>query len=779
MPVPMVLLISSRTGARVRITTSRSSRNENSVIDKEFVIEPNVVTKVPIPIGYMNDESEVRKGHGIMIAADHPISVSTYQAWNGNGEIARHLPVEGWGMEYYSMNFYQDRYGTSSGGYKYRPGQILIIAAVDSTVVTYTPTVTTEGGADAQSTPKGASTTITLGRGETFLIKSKIDVATNKEWSSDLTGTLIRSNYPIGVVSGHTKVAIMRYPDVLPPTGIFAADAHFVRNNVHDAMLPNTMAGTEFVMLPCIYTTGRVTGMSSVEYGIDDDRGDVVRVIALHDNTLLQSLAVNGSSYLNRKTLRRGESYIETSTDRATVWKANKPILMAQYGKSYARIMPPLMGTVSDEKVDKAQGHPTVEAGQPMMQCIPSIDRWVNYGMFSAPEGMDNFMSIVFRTEDANRIKVDGRPLLSVYPGSMASIAGSPYTYVRTPIGVGDHVIESTIPSVKWMAWTYGSLDGLQQGRAYGTPVSVDISVACDDSLAVDEETTTCGDVDTWARIVAAGNAACGWIANVEATELTNYEQIFDDVFNAGDASIHYRMRVIDRTQDAKATVRMRIRSGKYVEKTYTYTAVKVGVDPTSLDFRIPQDDATSCRMVEFSNPGPTPVAVKELKVWRHPGIFTFDPSSFVLPPGEVVRVRMCATLPTPDVRIDDIIARFDCHEAKVAAVRVGGESGDTTVSIEQDDRRSPIVGTPSPLPASVHGSISIPIDASTQGEVMLTLFDGVGRIVGTMMSVHVDGGRQTLRLDLRELAPSPGLHLLRIRMPSGGLHAMPLVLTD
>jgi len=778
LPVPMTLLISSRSAARVRITTPGSSRNDNAIIDQVFVLEPNVVKKVPIPKGYMNEESEVRKAHGIMITADHPVSVSTYQAWNGNGEIARHLPVEGLGTEYYSMNFYQDRYGTASAGYKYRPGQILIVAAVDNTIVTYIPTVTTEGGKDAESVPKGTPRNIQLDRGETFLIKAKIDPVTNKEWSSDISGTLIRSNKPIGVVSGHTKVAIMRYPDILPPTGMFAADAHFVRNNVHDAMFPTTMAGTDFVTIPCMYKAQRVTGMNGVEYGIDDDRGDVVRVIALEDNTLLQSLAANGSSYLNRRNLRRGESYTETSTDRPTVWKASKPVLMVQYGKSYARIQPPLVGTTQEGKVDKAQGHPTVEAGQPMMQCVPSVDRWVSYGVFSAPEGVDNFLNVVFRVEDAAKIKIDGRTLTAAYP-AISSIAGSPYAFIRVTTGSGDHIIESSTPAVKWMAWTYGSIDGLQQGRAYGTPVSVDISVACDDSLAVDEEETVCGDVDTWGRMVPSGTTACGGIVNVEAIALTNYELNVDETFNVSDASVHYRVRVIDRTQDATATVRMRTRSGRYVEKTYTYNAVKFGVNPTSLDFRISQDDATSCKTVEFSNLGPTAAAVKELKVWRHPGIFTFDPASFVLKPGESIQVQMCATLPTPGVRIDDIIARFDCYEAKVAAVRVSSESGDTTVSVEQDDRASLVVGTPSPLPASVHGTISIPVDASAQGDVTLTLFDGVGRIVGTMESVHVDGGRQTLRLDLPELAPSPGLHILRIQMPSGAVRTIPLMLTE
>ena len=298
MPQPMQLLVSSKTKTTFRIQTP-AGINDAAKMDKEFTVEANKVLKVPISTAYMNTESEARRGYGILITSKKPISVTTYQAWQGNGEMARHLPVEGWGKNYYTMNFYQDRYGNSSG-YKYRPGQILIIADKDNTVVSYTPTVDTEGGVEAPSVRKGATQTVTLEKGETFLIKSKINELENKEWTTDLTSTWIRSNKPVGVVSGHVKVAIMRYPDVLPPTGNFAAEAHFVRNNVHDAMLPLEMAGTKFVTTPCMYTPTRVVGQASIEFGIDDDRGDVVRVIALEDGTTVKAMRQDGSGLLNK-----------------------------------------------------------------------------------------------------------------------------------------------------------------------------------------------------------------------------------------------------------------------------------------------------------------------------------------------------------------------------------------------------------------------------------------------------------------------------------------------
>lgn len=99
-PQPMQLMISSRTTARVRVVTA-AVITDIVRIDNEYVVEPNKPLRIPISTAYMNVASEQRSGLGIQITSDQPISVSTYQAWLGNGEATRHLPVEGWGTEYY------------------------------------------------------------------------------------------------------------------------------------------------------------------------------------------------------------------------------------------------------------------------------------------------------------------------------------------------------------------------------------------------------------------------------------------------------------------------------------------------------------------------------------------------------------------------------------------------------------------------------------------------------------------------------------------------------
>ncbi|MBU3741783.1 MAG: choice-of-anchor D domain-containing protein [Candidatus Kapabacteria bacterium] len=675
LPKPMMLLISSKTKAKVRIRTL-AQINDAARIDRTIELKANEVYKFDVSTAYMNGvsssgpESETRRGYGILVEGDRPISVLTYQAWMGNGELARHLPTEAWGKNYFTMNFYQDRYGTSAAGYKYRPAMFLIIADKDNTVVTFKPTATTEGGSDLPSTARGASSTITLERGETFVVKAKIDENANKEWTTDLSGSFITASKPVGVVSGHTKVAVMRYPDVLPPTGMYAAEAHFVRNNVHDAMLPVEMAGKQFITVPCQYTPTRVVGQGSVEFGIDDDRGDVVRIVALEDNTKVSSMRQDGSGLKPERTLAKGESFLATSVEVATLWQTDKPVLVGHYGKSYAKILPPaLVGRKGEETPN---GHPTVESGMPMLQYVPSVDRYATYGTFWAPEGMDNFMNIVFKTTEVGKIKVDGRSLTSAFGGSMRLLKGTDYAYIRTPIGAGNHVIESESESVKWAAWTYGSLDGLQQGRAYGTPVAIDLAIPCDDSLAVQEE-IICGDVIGKGKILPENNT-CGSIFAVYAEDLSNYELKLDDEFAAGDREVKFEVKVVDKTKDATARVLVITRSGKFVEKTYTYVADKIAFDPAKLDWGTVAFNARECKNVTLTNNTDKVVTVKDIKAKRFPGTFTFNPTSFVLQPRESKGVEVCASITTPEQKIDTILVALECFDMPATELRIRGE---------------------------------------------------------------------------------------------------------
>ena len=664
MPSPMQLLISSRTRATVRITTP-AVVSDVARIDKKYVIEPNQTLRIPISTAYMNVASEQRSGLGIQVTSDRPISVTTYQAWMGNGETARHLPVEGWGTTYYSMNFYTDQYGQSPQTRRFRPSQILIIADRDSTMVSYTPTVATEGGIETKGVKKGETKTVRLQRGETYLIKSAIDEQLVKDFLSDLSGTLITSNYPIGVVSGHTKVAIMRMPDLIPPTG-FPASAHFVRNNVHDAMHPVALSGKRFITVPCMYTATRRVGQQIEDWGYDDDRGDVIRVTATEDNTWVRVMRKDGGALTTKFVIpKRGESRLELALQDATYWDADKPILMAQYGKSYARILPLKVEEPrgNDKHSDHAQGHPNVEAGMPMLQTVPPIERWIDYASFDAPEGMDNFLNVVCATTDLNNIELDGRTLLDRYSSLVRRVASSEFSYLRLQVTAGFHVMKSLNPNVRWMAWSYGSLDGLQQGRAYGAPVGIDMVQQCNDSIIVEDQ-RSCGNVKGQASIVSY-DTTCGSLFAIAGSELTNYQCVVDSTLGATSRTGAFVLTVIDPLKDASAIVRITSRSGRFIERTYSYKASPVTI----------QGARTACTSV------PTTYSLQEKGVYEtkwsvssHGVIVGSDTADSVVVRWDVVPGQSDTAFARVDARVDgcplSVVYRIDTiNEMPIASI--------------------------------------------------------------------------------------------------------------
>lgn len=676
LPRPMFIHIASRYNATVRVSNAATDSAIND-LNTTFTIEPNTMKTVNVDVSYMNGydannqlETETIRGLGIRIQSTAPISVYTVQSWMGNGEMTRHLPVAAWGTSYLSMNMYQDRYGTPAAGLKHRPSQILIIAAHDSTDVTYVPTIATEGSSTHPSLRAGEARTVRLQAGQTFIIKDKIVSDSVRRTSTDLSGTSITATKPIAVISGTTKAAIARMPDVLPPTGMFSAEAHFVRNNVHDVMMPTTMAGTSFVTVPTMYTFTRRTGGALPEYGMDDDRGDVIRFVAVDSNTIISAMRADGKGMRTVATLQRGKTHLEMAVEQVTYWQSNKPVLVGQYGKSWARVLPPaLLATKASS--DHQQGHPTVESGMPMLQVVPSLDRTISSGAFYAPEGMDNFLTVVFKTGAESQIRLDDHSTLARF--SPKTVAGTPFSYIRTAVTGGDHWLRSDHDSVRWHAWTYGSLDGLQQGRAYGTTLGYDISVACADSIAV-HDTVTC-DVRATVELVSS-TALCSTFRVVTADTLVNA------TFTVGSASttdanslISYVVEFQDKRRSGRAVIRVQTSAGTWVQRVYTYdpkqSAPLVQADGITTTKPPVHTDSLACRTITVRNPTTVTALIHAMRVTTGDTRVTFNPSQLDIPPGGQGTVTICR--PSNDVSgtlVDEVIASVGCAEQSFGVMR-------------------------------------------------------------------------------------------------------------
>jgi hypothetical protein len=306
-----------------------------------------------------------------------------------------------------------------------------------------------------------------------------------------------------------------------------------------------------------------------------------------------------------------------------------------------------------------------------MLQVVPSLDRTISSGAFYAPEGMDNFLTVVFKTGAESQIRLDDHSTLARF--SPKTVAGTPFSYIRTAVTGGDHWLRSDHDSVRWHAWTYGSLDGLQQGRAYGTTLGYDISVACADSIAV-HDTVTC-DVRATVELVSS-TALCSTFRVVTADTLVNA------TFTVGSASttdanslISYVVEFQDKRRSGRAVIRVQTSAGTWVQRVYTYdpkqSAPLVQADGITTTKPPVHTDSLACRTITVRNPTTVTALIHAMRVTTGDTRVTFNPSQLDIPPGGQGTVTICR--PSNDVSgtlVDEVIASVGCAEQSFGVMR-------------------------------------------------------------------------------------------------------------
>jgi len=179
---------------------------------------------------------------------------------HGGRDASLILPLQSLGYSYYVASVFPDplefatvHYGQNLGG----PSEIGIVATYDNSVINFKlpPQVTSAMAAtsnvDATSNNTingGTIHTITLNKGEAYQIQSD---------NFDLTGTNIWGNFPFAVFSGNMAASIISVPNYI--NGY---------DYVFEQMFPVKNWGSEYIITP-----------------LNDNQNDVVKIIALNDNT--------------------------------------------------------------------------------------------------------------------------------------------------------------------------------------------------------------------------------------------------------------------------------------------------------------------------------------------------------------------------------------------------------------------------------------------------------------------------------------------------------------
>lgn len=272
------------------------------------VVPANGVSIRDIGSNYENRVSEVVARKGIEIISDEPITVYGYSSQYTTSDLYTAIPVANLGTEYRVVCMPNDFYAPRQGGdlatlspfeKLIRPGMFLIVAQEDNTRVEITPTAPTEKGMI-----KNSLYTITLNKGETYLVKSQ-QVADTKK-NNDLTGSSIVSTKPIAVFSGHARTAV-------PQVDFFTFDDS--KDHIIEMMPPITTWGNT-------YYTGPYGGPLRII-------GSMYKLVASEANTVVD---VSTRSGVVSYTLANPGDFISIDDlYEEAEWKSTKPFLLTQF----------------------------------------------------------------------------------------------------------------------------------------------------------------------------------------------------------------------------------------------------------------------------------------------------------------------------------------------------------------------------------------------------------------------------------------------------------------
>ena len=652
---PIELWISSKVATKFTVESA-----DGSMAKKTYSVAPLNVRVIQLPDYLENKESEIIRNKGIHIVSDDPISVGVFVAYMWSGEAYRIIPVEWLGRKYYTLNMYQDCVRMHDSNIDWKPGQILIVASRDNTRINFTPKVETANGVKAGV----KSPNIILQKGDCYLIEAKIFQNLNQNWATDLSGTYIESTQPIAVLSGHTKGAFPRYS-----TSMYGIKADFMRNMLCDMMWPVELLGKEYVTAPIKY-------LNRTNYGlIPDDKGDIIRFIAAEDNTQIMIMKTDGSGMRNlSQNMKKGDRYDILSQETPGYYRSNKPVLVGQYGKSwFINIPPPIEG---DNKNDDEILNPT-RNGQGMMFAVAPIERWTGYATFRVPPAMDNFVYVTFRTADLTLLSFDGQLFSSKFGSAITTVPGTQYSYVAANISQGDHWI-SADQGAKFAGYAYGNWDQMKDGFAYGYPIGVNYADLCSDSIIVASK-INCGNITGTVRAIDLNSdTICAALFSIiqKLNESYNYTLILPSIFEIGDKTTTFEIKIDNIRDTAKAVIDFMTKSGNIVRKTYTYTPELITVDLKQLDFGLMKVGDKKTLFLNISNPGTIPTTIQKLYLKYNKttefNIKTIVKFPFTLMPGDnlLVEIEASALVLSIQPEIDSLYATLSCYDEPIAELR-------------------------------------------------------------------------------------------------------------
>jgi hypothetical protein len=360
--VELKIFIATRQQTNIKVTYPGGTY-ENYSIPGDSVLILNISNK------YYYTESEVIQNGAIEINTDNPVVVYAFNSQPHSSDSYVCVPVSNWGTEYAILSVPNDQYTPTSAPptkqdsiiqYTPRSSEFLIIAGYNDTRVTFRPKALTEKGKQVDR-----YYTITLNKGDTYLVKSY----PYTRGFGDLTGTIIKSTQPIGVLSGHVRTAL---PQNLPP----GKDS---KDHLVEMLAPISSWGKTYISLP---------------FGVNP-YGDLFRVMAIEPGTKLQIFTSEFPTEYNFVDSLDVKSFNDINVP--AIWQASKPIQIGQF-------------------MQRSGIEPESKEFDPAMVMLPPKEQFVQRVLFTTPGGVfynpqqysAHYVAIIAEESSLNSLYLDG-----------------------------------------------------------------------------------------------------------------------------------------------------------------------------------------------------------------------------------------------------------------------------------------------------------------------------------------------------------------------------------
>ncbi len=372
--------------------------------DVTFTTTPGTITTVELPDGKTNNDptvectisEQILKGMAVHITSDEEITVygMSHKLYSSDAFMA--LPIDVLGTEYRTLNYQTSQ--PNGFGSKGLPGEFWIVGVADSTNVTIIPKAMTRNGS-----PAGVPIKALMYKGDVFLVQGD-----DQNTKNDLTGSLIESDQPIAVLSGHVRTEI--------PQG-------FKNKNS-----PGTSRDHLVEQLPPVSAWGD----SALVVRFNESLPDLVRIVSSEDDNVL---SINGAVVT---TLQAGDFWeIKQLTTPISI-QATSPILVGQY-----------MHT-SVYGVGDPQHTPYGDPAYSLIFPVEQFDTSYTFMLDENPTFTGNYINIVADAAGIASMTLDGALVTGKpYNASFLPIPGSSYVYTQISFNAskqGAHSIYSAKP---------------------------------------------------------------------------------------------------------------------------------------------------------------------------------------------------------------------------------------------------------------------------------------------------------------------------------------------